>query len=216
MKKRILIIIYALLLCVTASFAWLSNFNVTPVKSIAVDFQGADKGGLATVASFDFDTALEIVDENGDYVPLEKDVPYTFDSKNMVPDSMTSFRLKIKNNSTTESRTTKLVVAISIDPEQAKQANILDVLYLDVVASDGFMNLENYHIYVRLNEAKEVGAKGSGEYTLTIYGDGNELVIPAADGDDDYATIDCKIYFDQEATAEYQNKTIDAMLFRFE
>ena len=215
MKKRILIIFYALLLCVTASFAWLSNFNVTPVGSVSVDFQGGDKGGLATVASFDFDTALEIANDKGDYVPLEKDVPYTFDSKHMVPDSMTAFRLRIKNNSATDIRTTKLVVAISIDPEEAEKVNILDMLYLDVVASDGFMNLENYHIYVRLNEAKEVGAKGSGEYVLTLYGDGNELVIPA-NADNKYATIDCKLYFDQEATAEYQNKIINTMVFRLE
>ena len=83
------------------------------------------------------------------------------------------------------------------------------------LANPNFTNLENYHIYVRLNEAKEVGAKGSGEYVLTLYGDGNELVIPA-NADNKYATINCKIYFDQEATAEYQNKTIEAMVFRFE
>lgn len=216
MKKRILIIIYALLLCVTASFAWLSNFEIKPVNNVLIDFRGKPEGGLATVASFDFDTVLEIADENGDYVSLAKDVPYTFDKKNMIPDSMTSFRIKLKNNSDTESRTTKLILGISIDPEEAKNVNILDVLYLDVVASSGFMNLENYHIYVRLNEAKEIGAAGSGEYTLTLYGEGNELVIPASNGEDRYATIDCKLYFDQEATAEYQNKTIEAMVFRFE
>ena len=57
MKKRILIIIYALLLCVTASFAWLSNFEIKPVNNVLIDFRGKPEGGLATVASFDFCTA---------------------------------------------------------------------------------------------------------------------------------------------------------------
>ena len=216
MKKRILIVIYALLLCVTASFAWLSDFQEERVGSISVDFQH----GALTVVNVDFDAFLETRDANGNFVPLGENEKFIFDKKNMVPDAMTPFKIKIKNNSTTESRKAKLGVAISIDPVEEGEVNILDMLYLDIVAVSGFRTTDTYHVYVRLSEADEIGADGSGTYYLTIYGDGSELIIPPFIEDEnpenDYAVLDCSIYFDQEATAEYQNKIINTMVFRLE
>ena len=33
---------------------------------------------------------------------------------------------------------------------------------------------------------------------------------------DDYVTLDCSLYFDQNATQKYQNKSVYAMAFRLE
>jgi hypothetical protein len=97
-----------------------------------------------------------------------------------------------------------------------KDVNVLDVLYLDVVAGNGFGDGNNHHVFLRLNAAEQVGAEGSGEYFLWIYGDGSEITIPPTNATNEYVTLDCSFYYDQNATAEYQHKTIQAMSFRIE
>ena len=143
-------------------------------------------------------------------------MPFVFDKKQMVPDSITPFKIKIKNNSTTDDRKAKLGIAIRIDPTQISEANILDVMYIDVVAGNGFSRANNYHVFLKLNAAEPVGAEGSGEYFLWIYGDGEEITIPPTTAENEYVTLDCSFYYDQNATAEYQNKSIQAMAFRLE
>ena len=209
-KKRILIIVYALLLCVTASFAWLSNFQANYVSDIAVDF----KDGALKVVDLDFDAYIEVPNESGEFERIEG--AFTFDKKQMIPDAVTPFKIKIKNNSATAERKAKLGLAIRIDPEQAKTVNILDVMYIDIVAGQGFGRANNYHVFTRLGDADVVGTEGSGEYSIYLYGDGSEIIIPPTTAENEYVTLDCSFYFDQNATAEYQNKVIEAISFRLE
>lgn len=211
MKKRILIIFYALLLCVTASFAWLSNFQANIVEDIKVDF----REGALTVVNLDFDAYIETRADDGSFNKIPEG-PFMFDKKQMVPDAMTPFKIKIKNNSLTEERKAKLGVAIRIDPTQMEDVNILDVLYLDVVAGNGFKDGNNHHVFLRLNAAEPIGTVGSGEYFLWIYADGSEISVPPSTAENEYVTLDCSFYYDQNATAEYQNKSIQAMAFRIE
>ena len=217
MKKRILIVIYALLLCVTASFAWLSNFNKTDVKNLLIDYQA----GELTITDLGFQAFIETPNSDGVFERIPDDLdggqlPFTFDHKAMVPDSVTPFKIKIKNNSSEKSRDAKLGIALRIDPEAAKVANILEVMYIDVIAGDGFSDDENYHIYMRLDEASVVGNSENGEYFLWLYGEGSEIIIPPTSDDKEYVTLDCSFYYDQDATAEYQNKSIQAIAFRLE
>jgi hypothetical protein len=212
MKKRILIIFYALLLCVTASFAWLSNFQANYVDEyISVDF----RDGALSVVNLDFDAHIETPDADGTFTEIPEGT-FAFDKRQMVPDSITPFKIKIKNNSETAERKAKLGVAIRIDPTENVDFNILDVLYLDVVAGSGFKDGNNHHVFVKLSTASRVGASDSGEYFLWIYGDGKEIVIPPTTAENEYVTLDCSFYYDQNATAEYQNKSIQAMAFRIE
>ena len=134
----------------------------------------------------------------------------------MVPDSVTPFKIKIKNNSSEEGRKAKLGVAMRIDPEAAKVANILEVMYIDVIAGNGFSDDENYHVYMRLDEASVVGNGDNGEYFLWIYGDGSEVIIPPTTAENEYVTLDCSFYFDQNATAKYQDQSIFELSFRLE
>lgn len=212
MKKRILIVIYALLLCVTASFAWLSNFQANYVTNLKVDYQD----GALKVINLDYDAYIETRDADGSFVRVPDGAPFEFDSKNMIPDSITPFKIKIRNNSETEDRKAKLGLAIRIDPKQMETVNLLDVLYLDVVAGDGFGEANSYHVFLKLSDAEPIGLADSGEYFLWIYGDGDEIIIPSVDGGMGYATLDCSFYYDQNATAEYQNKSIEALAFRLE
>ena len=217
MKKRILIVIYALLLCVTASFAWLSNFNKTEVKDLHVDF----RHGALTVTDPGFQAFIETRNSDGNFEkipdgPDGEQLPFTFDHKDMVPDTITPFKIKIKNNSSKEERKAKLGVAMRIDPEAAKIANILEVMYIDVIAGNGFSDTDNYHVYIRLDEASVVGSGENGEYFLWIYGDGSEIIIPPSTADKEYVTLDCSFYYDQNATAKYQAQSIFALSFRLE
>lgn len=217
MKKRILIVIYALLLCVTASFAWLSNFNKNIVEDIKIDF----RDGALTVTDPGFQAYIETVNSKGNFEripdgPNGEQLPFTFEQKQMVPDAVTPFRIKVKNTSTTDYRKAKLGVALRIDPEATRTANILDVMYLDIVAGDGFSDSNTYHVYVRLDAASKVGSEDNGEYFLWIYGEGDEIIIPPTTADKEYVTLDCSFYYDQNATAEYQNQSIYAMAFRLE
>ena len=206
MKKRILIIVFALLLCVTASFAWLSNFEKQVVSAVNVGFPD----GALSVVQLDFDASMEVEVSDGVFRPLDDNENFTFDKQKMIPNAVTPFKIKIKNNSD-QATDAKLVVSIKIDPEQAKTANILDVLYLDVISGDGFSAVNDYHVFVNLKEAKVVGDASGGNYLLYVYGDGNEITIPPSAN----VTLDCYFYYDQNATAVYQNKNI-AVSFRIE
>lgn len=210
MKKRILIIFYALLLCVTASFAWLSNFHANVVKTIDIDFQD----GALTVVDLDFDAYIETRNSDGDFERIPEGI-FKFDSKQMIPDSITPFKIKIKNYSTSESNKAKLGLAIRIDPVKQGDVNILDMFYIDVVAGNGFGE-NKLHVFLKLSEAEPIGNENSGEYFLWIYGDGKEITVPPTKAETEYVTLDCSFYYDQNATAEYQNKAIHAMAFRLE
>ena len=209
MKKRILIIVCALLLCITGTFAWLSNFQANYVTNLKVDY----KDGALKVVNLNFDAYIEARNEAGDFVRVPEGEPYKFDSKQMIPDSITPFKMKIKNYSTYEARKAKIGVAINIDPADAA---LLDMLYLEVVAGAGFDGTVSYHVFLKLGDAQVVGSSDSGEYFLWIYGDGSEIIIPSTNADYEYVTLDCSFYYDQDATAEYQNKSIRAMQFRVE
>ena len=133
----------------------------------------------------------------------------------MVPDSITPFNIKINNKSATESRKAKLSVAIRIDPVEMGSVNVLDVLYLEVVAGSGFAGTNNYHVFTKLSDAQIIGDEDSGEYLLMIYGNGSEIIIPPTEAGQ-YVTLACSFYYDQNATAEYQNKSVEAIQFRLE
>ncbi len=211
MKKRILIIFYALLLCVTASFAWLSNFDKTTVKNVNIDY----RNGALTVVNLDFDAYIETQNADGAYVRIPDGEAFKFDQKKMVPDTITPFKIKIKNFSESQSNKAKLGLAIRIDPVKADEVNILDMFYIDVVAGNGF-GKNKHHVFLKLSEAEQIGNKNSGEYFLWIYGNGSDITIPPTTDANEYVTLDCSFYYDQDATAEYQNKSIQALAFRLE
>lgn len=211
MKKRIFVVICALLLCVTASFAWLSNFQANYVTNLKVDYEN----GALSVVGLGFSGYIETKDASGEFVRIPDGEAFKFDAKQMVPDSITPFNIKINNKSATESRKAKLSVAIRIDPVEMGSVNVLDVLYLEVVAGSGFVGTNNYHVFTKLSDAQIIGDRDSGEYLLVIYGNGSEIIIPPTE-EGQYVTLACSFYYDQNATAEYQNKSVEAIQFRLE
>ena len=219
MKKRILIIMYVLLLCVTVSFAWLSNVQENINNSVDVDFGVKNPLNNATIVDTSFLAHLESKDANGEYKKVEG--PYSFDSKAMVPGARIPFKLKIKNMGDAEKKVT-LSLDMRIDDFDPNEPNILDMLYIDIVLAEGFDGSDVRHIFKKLSDFGEEGYSGNGDFSLNLYGYGEELsialpeVVNSRGGTDGYVTLNCSFYYDQNATAEYQDNAISGLSFRLE
>lgn len=194
MKKRILIVVYALLLCVTVCVAWLSNSRINYVKEILVDFPD----GALTIGNPDVAGVIGRIDESGQFQRVDT---LTFDPKSMVPGSGQNFQIRLKNMA--ESRTQKIKLGVAIKvwtpevntvadgdagvTESVNEADVLDMIYLSVIknASTGSGNneVENFDsensISVRLGQASAIGEAKEKTYFLWVCGDGNEIIVPA-------------------------------------
>lgn len=146
MKKRILIIVYVLLLCGTITFAWLSNAQSNINEYVDVQFNS----GKAIVVDLPFKAYLERklaegendTDSDG-YVRVNGD--FSFDTKATIPGSRLPFRIRIQNPEA-ESKGTKLVLDMYIegyDPNSEEEfirnkADFLDAVYIEIVLGEGF------------------------------------------------------------------------------
>lgn len=227
MKKRIILSIGALLLLlfVVASVAWLSNFETRIVRSLNVDYQN----GAMVIADKNFDARVLVPDGDGDYRALTDGEELPFDDRGIVPDSVTPFKIEI-DNKTDSAKTANLSLTFTTD-----DTTILDNFYIDVVFGT------QYHVYKCLGEAREIGGEGSGNYILDIYGEGEEISIPAtvtsesetesevqaaaqteteseSDSTDSFSadmSLDCYFYYDKFADASNQAKMVE-IEFRLE
>ena len=197
MKKRIILSIGALLLllAVVMSVAWLSNFDKKKVKSVRVNYQN----GMMTIADKNFDAWALVPDGSGSYRELGAEEDFTFNSRSLVPDSVTPFKIEIENKTESE-KTANLSLIFTTD-----DTTLLEHFYIDVVIGN------KYHVYRCLGEAKEIGSGGSGNYALDIYGEGAEINISALS----VITLDCYFYYDKFADASNQANNID-IEFRLE
>ena len=197
MKKRIILSIGALLLLlsVVTSVAWLSNFDKKKVKSVRVNYQN----GMMTIADKNFDAWALVPDGSGSYRELGDEEDFTFNSRSLVPDSVTPFKIEIENKTESE-KTANLSLIFTTD-----DTTLLEHFYIDVVIGN------KYHVYRCLGEAKEIGSGGSGNYALDIYGEGAEINISALS----VITLDCYFYYDKFTDASNQANNID-IEFRLE
>ena len=190
MKKRILIVVYALLLCVTICFAWLSNSRVNYVKNINVDY----KNGALTIGHAGVKGVIGRIDENGNFQMVEK---LEIDPKVMVPGSGHKFQIRLKNTEEITEQKIKLGVLIrlsegtketrGVDGEQdSTLPDVFDKLYISVLkkaANGGGANNVEFDsensFSVKLSAASVYGNKKDNMYFLWICGEGNEIILPA-------------------------------------
>lgn len=182
--KRIFALAYAILLCVTVSFAWILTEEENVVKDVEVGYGN----GMLTVASKDISGKLIITDDEGNETELND--KYLFSSTDILPNSVIAFSLRIKNNSYED-----MVVDISmvgISPEDAK---ILDVVYFSATPASGWKNESPQAVYVKLGEANLNQADNT--YTLSI---AKAVILHPTEplNEDDYMEYECYLYFDGE------------------
>lgn len=223
MKKRIILSIGALLLLlsVVVSVAWLSNFETRIVGSLKVDYED----GAMVIANKNFDARVLVPDGDGDYRALTNGEEFTFDARGIVPDSVTPFKIEI-DNQTGSAKTANLSLTFTTDDDD--DPPMFEHLYIDVVFGT------QYHVYKCLGEARKIGGEGSGNYVLDIYGEGEEISIPAtvtsesesesevqaaaqteteseSDSADSFSadmSLDCYFYYDKFADASNQAKMV--------
>jgi len=184
LTKRIFALVYAILLCVTVSFAWILTEEENVVKDVTVGYGD----GKLVVASKDISGKLIITDDAGNETELNED--YFFSSTEILPNSVIAFSLRIKNNSYEE-----MVVDISIVGISPEDAKILDVVYFSATPSSGWKNETPPAVYVKLGDAQYNTVDST--YTLSV--SKSVLLRPTEPlNEDDYMEYACYLYFDGE------------------
>lgn len=200
-KKRILLLMYALLLCVTASFAWIIIRDPIRTKSLVVDYHThklmvSDKNIELSIWVPEKDGFAEISNSSD-----EDNRNELFRFQNIVPDYNVSYQIRIKNNTSAP-----ITIRLSISSLSCadKLINVDDALvYLSVRPG----NLFKSHAGIKLPEEKYMGITdqtlqsiGNGQYSLSLY-DGLQIP-PTGDG---YVELECYFYFSKEMDNSYQN-----------
>ena len=219
MKKRILIVLYVLLLCVTASFAWLSNIQETETNTISVDFTNG------MISDFTFNASLEMSDS----YKIESTEGIKLNNKLMVPGARVPFKIHIEKGK--EEKRAKLVLDLDMDCVEADLdtdgiPKIMKMVYVEIIfneISEDNPGGKTRRVFKKLSEFSETNGF-YGDYTIELFGEGEEIIVSSAifneDGTvsagNDILTLNCSLYYDQLATAEYQDMGIGAMLFRLE
>ena len=189
--KRIIALVYAILLCVTVSFAWILTEEENIVDDVIV---GYDDGKLV-IASKDIEGKIIIADEQGNETELTED--YFFSPTEILPNSVIAFSLRIKNNAYEE-----MVVDISMVGISAENVSLLDVVYFSATPSSGWEGETPSSVYVKLGDA---ALAQDGTYTLNVAA-AVRLRSTEPLNEDDYMEYECYFYFDGESmTNVHQN-----------
>jgi len=190
--KRIIALVYALLLCVTVSFAWILTEKENIVEDVIV---GYNNGNLV-IAAKDISGKLVISDDEGNETVLDQE--YLFSPTEIIPNSVVAFSLRIKNNSYDEMMANISVVGIT-----AEDAKILDVVYFSAQPSSGWGDVTPQSVYVKLGDANYNELDRS--YSLTVAS--SVLLRPTEPlNEDDYMEYECYLYFDGDTmTNEHQD-----------
>lgn len=221
MKKRILIIMYVLLLCVTVSFAWLSNIQETSTESVSVDFNNAMITDLEFNANLEIDPSYCDAEHSGEGIRLSEKV--------MIPNARIPFKINIDRAE--NEKKAKLFLDLAIDCSEDETVEgipmILDKIYVDIVFTERSIQYPNgrtRHVLKKLSEFSEKDGF-YGDFSVELFGVGEEIIVGSiADENNDkqindtesVLTLSCSLFYDNSATAEYQEMGIDAMLFRLE
>ncbi len=196
LTKRIFALVYAILLCVTVSFAWILTEEENIVEHVIVGYGD----GKLVIASKDISGKLIIADENGNETELNED--YFFSSTEILPNSVIAFSLRIKNNSYED-----MVVDISIVGISPEDVKILDVVFFSATPASGWKNETPQAVYVKLGDAKY--NEQDGTYTLSV-AKAVRLRPTEPLNEDDYLEYECYLYFDGETmTNVHQDIDLD-------
>ena len=181
--KRIIALVYAILLCVCVSFAWILTEKENIVKDVTIGYND----GRLVIAPPDIQGKIIITDEAGNESELTED--FKFDSTDVLPNSVIAFTLRIKNNAYNDN-----IIDISIVGISPEKAEILDVVYFSATPSSGWKTNTPPSTYTGLADAK-LGADGT--YSLTI---AKAVVLRPTEvnNPDDCMEYECYFYFDGE------------------
>lgn len=200
--KSIFIIAYTLLLCVTVSFAWILAIKPNIVQNVNINYNDDNK---LIIAPSDIEGAVYVVNEKGEEVELTSD--FHIDPKDVLPNSIIDFKIRLKNNTDNLTKIDVSLVGITTSRE-----TLLNVVYFSATPSTGWGKDAPHSEYKQLGDAKK--SQTSETYSLTVL---NEISLRSTDkeNEEDYLEFSCYFFFDPETmTNEHQNTELVIGAFR--
>lgn len=201
MGKKLLLVAYCILLCITITFSWLFDIEPNYVQNIVIDFE---KNNLFIVnAKIE---AKLFMEQNGNDVQV--DDSFELDSSLLIPNAVIPFYITISN---TGESNTLLTMTLLISVNESDLC-LLDMLYVDMVVASDDAGVGT-HVYKKLSEAKRIG--NTNEYSLPLYSSENKLFVKSG-GEDEAVKLKGYLYFDRNADSTYQGKSFKIVSFRLE
>ncbi len=210
MKKRILRILYCLLLCCTVTTAWILSGESVRTPYIMLDYTGDNKMFISSVG---VDAEVLFV-EGEQYVPAKE---FKLDPAKLVPGATIPFKITLDYQSQDE-ELSAISVRLSIVGITVSDPRLLSMMYIGVTPkNDGLTSTNGREmLYKCFDKAELVGEDGEFTYRLDIYDSANKLIIPHNDEGDAPSELDCYLYFHSDADASYQDISMNISYFHLE
>lgn len=213
-KKRIFMIFISLLLCITASFAWILEKEKIIVDSVVLDY---DKQGTITIAPENIIMELWLQKDGSDDAEListtkdELEPQSLVSIKNVIPNKNVSFIIRLQNIS-------KNMIQISLSIPDFRCSEKL------MPENNGVIEMRTYPgtSYANYPAAKKPEEKyvsltrslatdlGDGSYSISLY---DSIFVPPT-GKYDYVDIRCSFYFSPSMDNSYQGLDFKIMSLR--
>ena len=210
MKKRILWIVYSLLLCCTVTFAWILSGKPLAVPYVMLDYAEENQMFISSVGV----NAKAYFRQGDQEVPAED---FYLDPSKLVPGTIIPFTITLDYQAQDEARSA-ISVKLSMIGITVSDPKLLDKMYVSVTPKNERLTSTNGRqtLYICLNEAEPMGEAGEETYRLNIYDSSNQLIIPHNDAGSAPSELDCYLYFDRSADSSFQNLSLDIRYFRLE
>jgi hypothetical protein len=212
--KRIFLLLYALLLLITASFAWIINRDPFRARNVLVDFT---ESGKLTVSDKNIEMSIWIANEKGEYREISnsswESSDELFTVENIVPDHNVPFQIRLKNTSEDvldiNISVAKMICSDKLVGESGADAKV----YFSTMPGRKYKTYTSIKLpeeqYFPLTRDRII-TTGENQYSLAFY---NSLQVPPT-GVDDYVELDCRIYFDSSMDNTYQNQEFRIVTFK--
>ena len=215
MAKKMLLLFWCLLLCVTVSFSWIIFQEKNKVRHAIIDYN--DNGSLVVAPEKIIMTVLMNDPETDRMVPIGSSTDsFTensslFEVENVVPNSIVPFKIRLHNTSNEIIRM-KLSIDRLVCDEKLLSSENSRVFFSAVGASSysAYPEIAPDNLYTSLSAAQPVEGSSENAYYLTIY----ETIYVPPTGDSDYVEIDCYFYFTKEMDNTFQNLNFQVLSFR--
>lgn len=197
-----MMLVYALILCVTVSFAWILAIEPNVVKDVLIDY---DEAGKLVIAPPNIEGEIYITDKDGNDVLLDEN--FEVSPNEVLPNSVIPFKLRLKNNTDAPAKVDISIVGVSTNRE-----SILEVVFFSSTPTSGWGSNVPPSRYIQLGDATK--NEQNNTYSLMLMSD---LSLRSTDKENekDYLEFSCYFYFDGETMVnEHQNANLTIGAFR--
>ena len=219
-KKKAMLAVYIIMLCVTVSFAWILNVQNNMGQYLELKY-GEEAAHKLSIASKDIEM-MAYIQKDGDWIYLGSSKDQNQSGKliqispeDVIPNSSVPFRIRFKN---TSGNTLKVKLTLSgVVCDKSLVAD--EIVYVGALGSDEYSRYTDTaitppNVYLALNAANFISEDIDGNtstYDLVVY---EAIDIPATP-DGEYVELDCYFYFDAERmTNVCQNKVFFVSSFQ--